>query len=472
MRNNDLPNFVSHPYMPNSVPEIRDEMLRTLGASKLEDLVTMIPDELRFKGKLELPVEIESEFELKKHIEELLSQNISCQDYISFLGGGCYQHYVPAVCDEINNRAEFLTAYVGDTYSDHGKFQAFFEYSSLMAELLEMDVVSYPTFDGGQAVCSSLRMSTSITDRNRLLLPSTMNPEILSQIRNYCGFNTEIVLVKNNPITGQFDLSDLESKLSNNTAAVFFENPSYLGFMEENGEEIGRLAHAKGALCVVSADPISLGIFEAPVNYGADIVCGDIQPLGIHMHYGGGCAGYIASRGEEKFITHYPTYLYGITNCKDGKNFGWGRALNWRTSHGSREKANEYMGTAAGLWAITAAVYLSLMGPQGMKEIGETIIYRTNYAKQLLSNIKGIEISFPQSTYFKEFTVNYDQVNFSADEINQYLLNYGIFGGKNVSNDFSFLGQASLYCITEMTSAADIRKLVKALGLIISGRKE
>jgi len=455
--------FDHHPYMPTAVPEIRDEMLRELGVEKLEGLLNPIPDQLKFKGGIKLPEPLLAEADLKRELQSLLLKNKSCDESLSFLGAGCYRHYVPAVCDEINSRAEFLTAYVGDVYSDHGKFQAFFEYCSMMAELLEMDVVSYPTFDGGQAVCSALRMALKVTGRRKLLIPSTMNPEVLSQLKDYNSHLAELIQVNDQPDSGQLDLADLEEKLDHQVAAVFFENPSYLGFLEEQGREISRLARSKGALTVVSAEPLSLGILEPPANYGADLVCGDIQSLGIHMHYGGGCAGYIASHAEEKLISAYPTYLYGITSVKNGRGYGWGRALNWRTSHGSREQANEYMGTAAALWAITAAVYLALLGPQGMREIGETIAAHTAYARRLLSSVKGIETLFPQSTCFREIPLSFDHFKMPVAALNQRLLDYRIFGGYNLSTAFPGMGQAALYAFTELTGAPDIEKLVEAL---------
>lgn len=455
--------FDSHPYMPTAVPEIRDQMLHELGLEKLEDLLEPIPEHLRCKDTLKLPEPLLAEAELKKEVQSLLGKNSSCEEYLCFLGAGCYRHYVPAVCDEINSRAEFLTAYVGDVYSDHGKYQAFFEYCSMMAELLEMDVVSYPTFDGGQAVCSALRMALKVTGRSKLLLPSTMNPEILAQLKDYSAHLAELVVVAYEPESGQLDLADLEEKLDDQVAAVFFENPSYLGILEEQGSEISRLVRSKGALTVVAAEPLSLGILEPPANYGADLVCGDFQPLGIHMHYGGGCAGYIASRDDEKLISAYPTYLFGITATKNGRGYGWGRALNWRTSHGSRERANEYMGTAAALWAITAAVYLALLGPQGMRDIGETIAARTAYARKLFSTVKGIETLFPAATCFREIPLCFETCRIPVAAINRRLLDYRIFGGHDLSADFPHLGQSALYAITELTGASDIRRLIDAL---------
>lgn len=458
-----------HPYMPNSAPVVQKRMLDALGIDCIEDLYRdVIPEHLRFRGKMDLPEPIRSEFELTKHLEDILRQNSSCGEFVSFLGAGCYRRFVPAVCDEINSRAEFLTAYVGDTYSDHGKMQAFFEYCSLMAELVDMDVINYPTYDGGQAVASSLRMALRITGRAELLLPATMNPEILSQVRDYCRHVARIKLVDYTS-EGNLDLADLESKLSEKTAAVFFENPSYLGFIETQGRRIAGLAHGVGAVCVVSADVTSLGVLESPANYGADIVCGDIQPLGMHIQFGGGHAGYIATRQEDEYIRQYPTYLYGIAPTEAEGEYGWARALNYRTSHGSREKANEYFGTANGLWAITAAVYLATMGPQGMKELGETIMYRTNYAIKLLLEIAGVRANVFGAANFQEFVVNFDGCGKTVADINKALLQKGIFGGKDLSKEFPALGQNALYCITETVSAADIRMLAAALREIVSG---
>jgi len=456
-----------HPYMPNSAPAVQREMLDELGINCIEDLYRdLIPEHLRFRGQMNLPRPILGEFELKKHVEDILKQNISCNEYVSFLGAGCYQHYVPAICDEINSRSEFLTAYCGDTYCDHGKMQAIFEYCSMMAELVDMDVVSYTNYDGGQAVASSLRMALRITGKSELLLPATMNPEILSLVRDYCKHVGKIKLV-NYTAKGLLDLVDLENKLSDKTAAVFFENPSYLGFIETQGKQIADVAHKAGAICIVNADAASLGILESPANYGADIICGDIQPLGMHIQFGGGQAGYIASRQDEAYIQQYPTYLYGIARTGVQGEYGWGRALNYRCSHGSREKAHEYFGTASGLWAITAAVYLAVMGPQGMQELGETILYRTNYAIKELAEIKGIQANIFGTANFQEFVVNFDDCGKTVAEINKDLLSKGIFGGKDLSREFPALGQSALYCITEMISAEDIRKLSGALREIV-----
>ena len=283
-----MSNHFIHPYMPNSVPEIEGEMLREIGVGDVSEIYrSVIPEDLLFQGEMDLPDPIPSEQALKRHMNGLLAQNTSTAEALSFLGAGCYQRYIPAVCDEIANRSEFLTAYCGDTYSDHGKMQAIFEYASMMAELLELDVVSYPTYDAGQAVSSSFRMAFRLRpDRKEILIPAHMSPEIRSQAEAYCApFGTLVPVADPG---GILDLEDLKAKLSENTAAVFLENPSFLGVFQPKAREVMDLAHQAGALGIVMPEVSSLGVMDPPARYGADLTCGDIQPLGIHMQYGSG----------------------------------------------------------------------------------------------------------------------------------------------------------------------------------------
>ena len=458
--------------MPNSAPENLRQMLDTLGIEEIEDLYRdRIPQDLRFHGSMDLPKPLESEWELKQHVLELLQQNIPCTRYTNFLGAGCYQHAIPALCDEIANRAEFLTAYCGDTYSDHGKMQAIFEYTSMMGELLETDVVSYPCYDGAQAVCSALRMALRLgteENRNQLLVPDTMNPEILSQLREYCFGVGEILTVPHNR-QGGMDLSALQKLLSPATAAVFLENPSYLGGLHQDARTIGELAHQAGALFVVMPELASLGVVAPPSTYGADITCGEVQPLGIHMQYGGGCAGFLAVDQDPRLFQQIPTYLYGLCPSKHPGQFGWGRALNERCSHGSREKANEYFGTESGLWAIVAGVYLASLGPKGMEDLGEHILQKTHYAMQVLKEVPNLQVNPMGAVPFQEFVVCYDPSGKTVAQVNKALLEYRIFGGKDLSKDFPELGQSALYCFNETTPASEIRRLAGALREILGG---
>ena len=454
-----------HPYIPNSVPEVQRNMLEAIGAEGIDELYGLIPEELRFRRNLDIPQPFLDEYSLDRHMRMLLSKNISCEERLCFLGGGAHYHYVPATCDAINQRAEFLTAYAGEPYEDHGRFQALFEYASMIAELVEMDAVSVPTYDGSQAAATSLRMAARITGRGKVLVTRAMNPDRLSIIRNYCKPDIDVVAVEYDRETGSLSLGDLERKLSPDIAAVYFENPTYLGSIEVQGERISELAHNFGALSVVGVDPVSLGVLAPPPKYGVDIVGGELQSLGIHMYYGGGRGGFIATRDEEKFVSEYPTRLFGIAPTVDGA-WGFGDVAWERTSFARRQSSKEFVGTMASLWGITAGVYLALMGPKGMQEIGEAIMQKSTYAAARLSEIKGVQHVF-RPPYFGEFVVNFDGTGKTVAEINRALLQQGIFGGADLSAAFPELGQSALYCVTEMHSKEDIDRLVASLSKIV-----
>jgi len=468
--NNDRP-FI-HPYIPNSAPEIKEKMLKEIGVPDVETLYQEIPRELRLKGKLNLPKAFPSEYELRRHVKGILSKNKTCESHLNFLGAGCWQHYVPAVCDEIAGRAEFLTAYGGTAYSTFGRMQAQFEFQSLLGELVGMDVVSMPSYSWGAVAGNAVRMAARMTGRREVLVPKTIGPERLATIRSFCSSLQEqagiaIRLVDYDPKTGLMDLDSLRNKISPNAAAVYFENPSYLGFIESQGEEIAEIAHGKGAICIVGVDPISLGVVAPPADYGADIVVGTAQPLGIHMNYGGGAIGFIASRDEERYVAEYPSWLISITDTVKEGEYGFGLTRFDRTSYIGRDKAKDFLGTVTGLWTITAAVYMALMGPEGFREIGRTIIQKSHYALKSLSKLDGVEVLFPDNV-FKEFVVNFDDTGKSVETINKALLAYGIFGGKDLSEDFPEMGNSALYCVTEVHGKEDIDRLTEALKEVVS----
>jgi glycine dehydrogenase subunit 1 len=458
---------IVYPYIPNSVPEVKAQMLREIGAESIDEFFEDVPDGLRLKGDLNLPAPLLSEAALKRHVAGMLERNGTCEKFLSFLGAGCWQHHVPAVCDEVNQRGEFLTAYAGEPYDDHGRFQALFEYASMMGELLSMDVVNVPTYDGMQAVATSIRMAARITGRSQVLMVETASRDLVSKVLDYCRPDLEVRHLGHDPGRGEVDLEALRGAISSRTAAVFFENPSYLGFIETRGEEIARVAHEHGALCVVGVDPISLGVLTPPVDYGADIVCGDIQPLGMHMQFGGGHGGFIATANEERFVMEYPSRLFGIApTCVPGE-YGFGDVAYERTSFAIREEGKEWVGTAAALWGITAGVYLALMGPQGIVEIGEGIMARSRYAMLELNELPGVKAPVFEAPHFKEFVVNFDGTGQTVAEINEALLGQGIFGGKDLSAEFPELGQSALICVTEVHTKADIDRLVNALKEVI-----
>ncbi|MCC6499587.1 MAG: aminomethyl-transferring glycine dehydrogenase subunit GcvPA [Anaerolineales bacterium] len=454
---------IVYPYIPNSAPAVKEAMLKAVNANSVEDFYADIPDSIRFKGRLNLPEPFLSETALVRHVEGLLSKNQSTRETLSFLGAGCSQHYVPAVCDEVNSRGEFLTAYAGEPYEDHGRFQALFEYESMMGELLNMDVVNVPVYDGFQSTSTALRMAGRITGRTVALLPATVMPDKLSKIRDYLKPDMQVELVAFDEATGLLDLNALKQQINAETAAVFIENPSYLGFLETQAEEIGKIAHASGALFVVGVDPISLGVINPPVEYGGDIVCGDIQPLGIHMHYGGGHAGFIASKDDERIVMEYPSRLFGVATTSVEGEYGFGDVAYERTSFAVREEGKEWVGTAAALWGITAGVYLALMGPQGMEDLGRGIMQRLRYAVRKLNQVSGVKTRFSVTPHFKEFVVDFNQTGKTVAQVNQALLEKGIFGGKDLSAEFPSLGQCALYCVTEVHTQADLDTLAKAI---------
>jgi len=460
-----------HPYVPNSVPEVREEMLREIGLTDVEQILAEIPAALRVPGLLDLPEPITSEYDLRRHVQELLDRNVSTAENLSFLGGGCAPHFVPALCDEIVSRGEFLTAYSGGNYSDLGKHQARFEYNSLMAELLDYEVVVEPAYDWGSAAGFAIRMAARLTGRRQALIPENLGPERRSLIAELCepswmSGHIALVDVACEARSGQLDLADLTAKLSADTAAVYFENPGYLGHFEPQAAEICRAARNAGAVSVVGVDPISLGITAPPGSYGADIAVGDLQPLGIHMSAGTGLSGFMAFRDDEAFVRECPFAIYTIVETSVPGEHTFGELLSGRTSYGVRDKAPDFVGTQTGLWAICAAVYLATMGPQGMREVGETIIRRSHYAAARLAELPGVSLPMGGG-FFKEFALCFDGTGKSVEEINRALLQRGIFGGRDLSADYPALGQSALYCITETHRRADIDRLAAALAEVI-----
>jgi glycine dehydrogenase subunit 1 len=455
-----------HPYIPNSVPEVKAEMLAEIGVDDIDDLYEDIPEQLRFRGKLNIPDGMTSEIELKRHVENVLSQNQTCGEYLSFLGGGSYQHYVPAICDEITGRSEFLTAYAGEPYEDHGRFQALFEYQSLMGELLGMDVVNVPTYDWGQAASTSVRMAGRITGRKVILVADTISPDRLKVIRTYCEPVMRIELVGHSSETAGLDIDDLNGGLNDSVAGLYMENPTHFGNVEE-GSAIADALHKNGSILIVGVDPLSLGALAPPSQYGADIACGDIQNLGVHTYFGGALGGFIATHDDEKYVMEYPSRLFGICKTEREGEWGFGDVAYGRTSFAVREQGKEFVGTAAALYGISAAVYLSLMGPAGMRELDQNIIQKSQYAMKKLSELEGVRLRF-DAFHFKEFVVDFSATGRTVGEINSALRAHGIFGGHDLGNDFAELEGCALYAVTEVLTREDIDRLVDALRAYLS----
>lgn len=459
----------AHPFMPNSVPAIREEILQALGVDSTEQLFAQIPQEHRLQRPLKLPPAISAESELRRHMSDLLAKNTSCEKALNFLGGGCWQHHVPAICDEIVARSEFLTPVWGTPSSDLGRNQSWFEFTSQLGELIDMDLVALPVYSWGCAAGHAIRMAARLTGRNKVLLPRFIDPERRAVIRNYCGpagmsSSIEIVDIDVNVADGLLDAADLNAKLSDDVAAVYFENPSWLGELQPHAAELAAAARRQGAETIVGVDPVSLGIIKPPGRYGADIVVGSIQPLGIHMHCGGGLGGFIASRDDPRYAHEYPALMISIAETTHGEH-AFSLALMHQSSYGSREKGNDWTGNSTYLWAIASAVYMALLGPQGFRELGELIIQRAHYCADLLRQIEGVTVS-PASGFFKEFVVNFDATDKTVGEINATLLEHDIFGGLDLSNSFPDLGQSALYCVTEIHSEADLKRLAETLARV------
>jgi glycine dehydrogenase subunit 1 len=463
-----LEDNLNHPYIPNSNPIIKKEMLDYIGVKNSDELYReMIPERLFLQDGMRLPTPIFSESDLKKSIDNILSKDITTDDYISFLGSGCWKHYVPKICEVIASRSEFLTAYAGGSHSDLGRFQANFEFQSLICELLGMEVSGIPTYDWGSAAGNCIRMATRLTSRNEILIPRNISPNRYQIIKNYCesadpNGKIKIIFVELDYDSGRVELEDLKNKINEDTAGIYFENPNYLGVIEAEGSNISSLVHENGGESICGVDPISLGMLSPPSDYGVDIACGEAQPLGIHMYAGGGSCGFIATRDEEKYVAEYPLRLISITDTEVEGEYGFGQAMYERTSYISRENAKDWVGTTTALWGITAAVYLSLMGPNGMKEIGENIIQKSHYTAELLEDIEGVSVVYDE--FFKEFPV---QFNLPVKEINEKLLEHRIFGGKDISREYPKLGNSAIYCVTEMHSLEDLNNLSTALNEVL-----
>jgi glycine dehydrogenase subunit 1 len=267
--------------------------------------------------------------------------------------------------------------------------------------------------------------------------------------------------------SGLLDLEELRRALSEEVACVYFEMPGFLGAIETQAAEIAGLAHEVEALCVVGIDPISLGVLDAPTRYGADMVCGELQSLGVHMHYGGGLAGFVASPDEERFVSEYPTFLIGLGPTEAEGEHAFGEVVWDRTCYVKRADSKEYTGTTQNLWAIAAGAYLALLGPQGLAELGHGILQRARYAARRLDELLGVRVPALSAPFFKEFVVDFGETGRTVSEINRGLRERGIFGGLDLSEQYPELGQSALFCVTEVHSQGDIDRLADELGEVL-----
>lgn len=442
--------------------------MQELGIQTVDELYKDIPEKFLLKRELNLPKGL-SEFEVKRHIESLLSKNKTLPDMPVFLGAGCWPHYVPAAVLDIVLRSEFLTSYTPyQPEISQGMLQALFEYQSMICELTGMEAANSSMYDWASAVGEAARMAARVTRRSEVLVPKIIHPERNATLQTYAEpAGIKIKHVGYDKKTGQIDIEELKTNISERTAAVYLENPSYLGFLETEANAAAEVAHSKGALFIVGVDPVSLGVLKAPADYGADIVVGEGQPLGNAMSFGGPLLGVLACRDSMELIRQMPGRTIGITTTLDGVSKGFCMALQTREQHIRREKATSNICTNESLCAVASAVYIALLGPQGLKELGEACMTKAYYAMRELAKIEGVKAPVFSSSHFKEFTVNFDGVKRSVQSVHEDMLFYGVHGGKNVSKEFPELGETALYGITEIHSKHDIDRLTCALSEVL-----
>ncbi|HDJ04503.1 MAG TPA: aminomethyl-transferring glycine dehydrogenase subunit GcvPA, partial [Candidatus Bathyarchaeota archaeon] len=370
-----------NPYIPNDNEDSEKRLLESLSVPDVEALFSDIPEEVRLKRPLKIPGPL-PEADVRREVESILKKNRTVKDLKVFLGGEVWPHYVPAVVDEVSSRSEFLTSYTPyQPEVSQGILQALFEYQSMICELLEMDVANCSMYDWSSSLGEAARMAARITKRYTIIVPHYISPERLMVLRTYAEpAGIRVLEVKQDMEKGIIDLEDLKGKVSRETAAVYVENPSYLGFLVENVRAVAEIVHDCGGLFIVGVDPTSLGIVKPPGDYGADIVVGEGQPLGNYMNCGGPLLGIMACRGELSFVRQMPGRIIGMTTTKDGSRRAYCMVLQTREQHIRRERATSNICTNEALCALRAAVYMALLGPEGFRELGENILYKTQYA--------------------------------------------------------------------------------------------
>jgi glycine dehydrogenase subunit 1 len=452
-----------NPYIPNSSEKTIREMLREIGVEDIGDLYRDVPPSITKHELKEIPPS-HSEIEVRRILKSIATKNKTIHDMPTFLGAGVWPHHIPALVDTIVSRSEFLTSYTPyQAEIAQGMLQALFEYQSVMAELLDMDVVNSSLYDWPTALGEAALLAKRVTQRSVILVPHIIHPERLRVLRTYVeAAGIKIEEVPQDEKTGRILLHSLKNKLSEDVAAVYIENPSYLGFIEEQVDDVSKAAHERGSLFIAGVDPTSLGIFRPPGDYNADIAIGEGQPLGNRMGFGGPLLGILGCREDLKLIRQIPGRLVGMTTTLDGGKTGYVLTLQTREQHIRREKATSNITSNEALCAIAALVYCSLLGAKGFKQLGELILTNTNYAIHRLNKIGGLKAPLIKAAHFKEFTVSTNGSGVSIGSYNSELLDRGIQGGHIIDREFKEYENTALLCVTEIHSKQDIDKLVAA----------
>ena len=443
-------------YIPIS-PKERDAMLETIGVKTLDDLFEAVPAKHRFP-KLNLPPAL-TEMEAMNELSGLAHSNENVRsDLISFLGAGMYNHYIPSVVDHILRRGEFYTAYTPyQPEISQGTLQAIFEYQSLMAALTGMDVSNASHYDGATATAEAVNLAYAQFrgKRKKVVISPTVHPQYRAVIHTYAqGMDLELA--------GDNASADLDSQpdeltnlIDDNTSLVIVQYPDFFGRVYDYTKLIDA-AHAKGALVCVVVNPTALALFKTPGSMGADVVVGDGQPLGIPMWYGGPSVGFFTTR--KNYVHKMAGRLVGETVDNRGQR-AYVLTLTAREQHIKRERATSNICTNQGLIALGTAVYLSLLGKKGLRQVAELCYQKAHYAAKQLSQIDGVGLCFTEP-FFHEFALC---VNRPVEEVNAHLLEHGIIGGYDLGQDYPTLKDHMLVAVTEMNSKEDIDTFVEVL---------
>ncbi|MFO7836176.1 MAG: aminomethyl-transferring glycine dehydrogenase subunit GcvPA [Candidatus Thorarchaeota archaeon] len=461
-----------HPYLPITA-ENQKEMLESIAEKNIEGLFSDIPKEFRLQDKLDLP-DSHTEEEVSRRLKELASKNIQAEPRSNFLGGGVYMHYIPAAVPALAKRSEFVTSYTSyQSEISQGMLQTLFEYQSMLAEILQIDVVNSSMYDMASALGEAARMTSRIKKkRERFLVPQYMNPNHLRVLETYVeSTDIEVEKIQQDPESGLSILDDLKSRIDDDVAGVYIEIPSYFGVIENQVDEMSNIVHEAGSLLVAGVDILSMGLIRPPGDYDADIVIAEGQPLGSPASYGGPLLGIFGCKGKRGIIRQMPGRLVGLTRTKEQPyERGYVLTLVPREQHIRREKATSNICSNQALMAVTAAVYLSLLTSSGLEQMSETIAYNSKYAAERLNELDGVLAPAIGSSIWKEFVVQFEGV--TAQGVHQALLRKGIHGGRQLAETFPELGENLLVCVTELHTKDDIDELVRTVEAYVAEEAE
>jgi glycine dehydrogenase subunit 1 len=446
-------------FLPNE--SIVERMLEEMGYTSIDDLYADVPESVRIEG-LDLPPAL-PEQEVAAQVEGLLSDNVTTQDFLSFLGGGMYDHYIPATVPALTGRAEFYTSYTPyQPESSQGMLQAMFEYQSLVCALTGMDVSNISMYDGATSLAEAALMAVRATRREKVVVPVAMDPEKRSVLWNYLyGAGIGIVDVDFDRDTGQVDRDKLTTAVDDDTAAVYLESPNFLGCLE--GSLVDLKDDLGKALLIVGTNPVSLGILKPPADFGADIVVGDGQPLGNPLNYGGPTLGFFATR--KALARQMPGRIIGLTRDSQG-NRAFHMALQTREQHIRRSKATSNICTNENLNALAFAIHLATIGRRGLVRMAQASADRAHSLAAAVDGVDGFKAPLFRSSFFNEFTVGTEH---EVGELMAALLMEDIFLGIDLSKDFPGLGEAFVMAATETHTEADIDDLAVALSAFHDG---